>query len=179
VKRRHLSLILILVLIGLAIGLGAARTLGPRLMGQATGAAAPDKGQLAPDFTAQTLDGRPVRLSDYRGQPVVLNFFAGWCGPCKVEAPHLQAAYETGAGSFVLLGVTFQDTQATAQEFVRQYGLTFPVLLDPTEKVGQTYRIRSFPVTFFIRPDGVIFSVIKGPMTREFILVMLEQMAGA
>jgi len=136
------------------------------------------KGFVAPDFSARTLDGETVRLSDYRGNPVVLNFFAGWCAPCKKEAPYLQAAYEKGDGDFALLGITFQDTEATARNFADNYGVTYPILLDDSEEVGKTYRIRSFPVTFFIRSDGVIHSVIKGPVTREFALVMLEGMAG-
>ena len=135
-----------------------------------------EKGLPAPDFAARTLTGETVRLSDFRGKPVVLNFFAGWCSPCKKEAPYLQDAYEKKQGDTVFLGVTFQDTEASARYFAEQHGLTFPVLLDETEEIGKTYHVRSFPVTVFIRPDGVIHTIVKGPVTREFVLVMLESM---
>ena len=137
----------------------------------------PDKGLFAPDFSAHTLSGETIRLSELRGKPVVLNFFAGWCSPCKKEAPHLQAAYETRGAEVAFLGVTFQDTAATARHFADEYGLTFPILLDESEEIGRSYHVRSFPVTVFISPDGVIHAVIKGPVTREFVLVMLDGMS--
>ena len=162
--------VLILVLAGVFVLRGQLTNPGTRNTG-------PEKGLFAPDFSAHALTGEIIRLSELRGKPVVLNFFAGWCSPCKKEAPHLQAAYETRGAEVAFLGVTFQDTAATARHFADEYGLTFPILLDESEEIGRSYHVRSFPVTVFIRPDGVIHAVIKGPVTREFVLVMLDGMS--
>jgi len=142
----------------------------------ATGGA-PTRGSPAPDFSARTLSSESVMLSELRGKPVVLNFFAGWCSPCRREAHHLQEAYEARGDEAAFLGVTFQDTAASAQAFVDEFGLTFPIVLDESEEIGQSYHIRSFPVTVFIRPDGVIHTIVKGPVTREFVLVILDDMS--
>lgn len=123
----------------------------------------PEIGKLAPDFTLTGLDGQEVSLSGFRGQPVLLNFWATWCGPCRMEMPLLQDVYEkwTGKG-LVLLVVNVQESPDLVKEFIEDAGYTFPVLLSPGSKVPLAYNIRGIPATFFIDADGVIRDVKVG-----------------
>jgi len=169
---RWLPFLLVIVLAVLAVG-------GLFWRGTPTeGGAGPEQGQIAPDFSARKLDGGTVRLSDFRGRPVVLNFFASWCDPCKAEAPGFQALYEQNKDRVTFLSVSFHDTTAAARAFAADYGLTFPVLLDDTGAIGAAYRVRSLPTTFFIRPDGVIQYKARGAMTQEFLALEIEALLG-
>jgi len=123
----------------------------------------PEVGKLAPDFTLTGLDGQEVSLSDFRGEPVLLNFWASWCGPCRIEMPLLQEVYEqwTSKG-LVLLAVNLQEDPAKVKEFIDDAGYTFPVLLAPGNKAPLSYNIRGIPATFFIDADGVIRDIKIG-----------------
>jgi peroxiredoxin len=133
----------------------------------------PEKGEPAPDFTLSNLDGQPIRLSDLKGTPVVLNFWATWCGPCRAEMPALQESHARANGSFVLLGINSEGTQAEtarrlSRDFKDELGLTFPILLDtPDTEVFNQYRLRGLPDTFFIDRDGIVRDVVVGPLSRE------------
>lgn len=110
----------------------------------------------APDFELEDLNGARVRLSDFRGQVVVLNFWATWCPPCRVELPTLQRLEERRGDEIVLLAISQGEDKADVERFVREGGYTFRVLLDPRLIVGNTYGARSIPTTFVIDQDGVI-----------------------
>ena len=128
-----------------------------------TPAQGPEMGKLAPDFQLSNLDGQSVSLSDFRGKPVLLNFWASWCGPCRFEMPFIQTIYEewTGKG-LVVLTVNLQESPARVREFVETLGLSFPVLLATSQDVPLVYNIRSIPTTFFIDRDGVIQDIKIG-----------------
>lgn len=114
------------ILAGLLVIVLAAALL--RGSGDATG---PLVGKTAPDFHLQTLDGGDVRLSDLRGRPVIVNFWASWCIPCREEAPLLREIAEQQAeGGLVIVGIMYQDREADARKFIEDYGLTFPSLID-------------------------------------------------
>lgn len=117
------------------------------------------KAEYAPDFMLPTLDGSRRSLSDYRGQVVLINVWATWCPSCVRETPRLQRLYEQyRKEGFVLLGIntTFQDQRKDIETFVRDHGLTFPVLLDETGDVGDTYGARLIPTSYLIDRDGRI-----------------------
>jgi peroxiredoxin len=116
----------------------------------------PKVGDEAPDFTLKTLDGKTVKLSDYRGTPVVLNFWASYCHPCREEFPLFRDQLAEHEGDFVVLGVDYKDITADARKFAKQQRAQWPILTDPTNAVGQAYGIRAVPQTFFIRRDGTI-----------------------
>jgi len=130
---------------------------------------APQKGFLAPDFTLETIDGQSVRLSELFGQPVVVNFWASWCPPCRAEMPAMQTVYETYQGQIHLLAInaTRQDSLADALAFVSENSLAFPILLDPDGAAYRQYAITSLPTTFFIGADGIVAEVVVGgPLTE-------------
>jgi peroxiredoxin len=122
-----------------------------------TPAPAPVVGAPAPDFTLQDLDGNTVTLTELQGQVVVVNFWATWCGPCRLEMPALQARYEALKDEgFTVLAVNTGDTAEAATGFGVELGLSFPLLLDPGDAVNTLYRVRGWPTTYFIDRDGMI-----------------------
>jgi peroxiredoxin len=134
-------------------------------------------GQQAPDFTLKTLDGGQVTLSSFRGQPVLINFWASWCLPCRLETPELVRAYQTHqAEGLVILGVnqTVADSMPDIKAFVAEFKMPYPVLLDEAGTVTDLYRLRGLPTSVFINRKGVITQVHLGGMTHE----MIEQYLG-
>jgi len=130
-------------------------------------------GKPAPDFTLPTLDGKEVSLSQFRGQPVLINFWASWCKPCREEMPELIRSYEAhkAEGLMVLgLNLTYSDTMPDAQAFVKELNITFPVLLDQDGTVAERlYQILGVPMSVFINRDGNIERIQVGKMTGQQI----------
>lgn len=117
---------------------------------------APVVGSYAPNFTAKTLEGKDIALRDYRGKPVVLNFWATWCPPCRAEMPLLQQYYTKHQGEYNMVAVNDAEPKEQVQAFIQQQGFTFTVALDPQQSIVAKYRIQGFPTTFFIDAEGVI-----------------------
>jgi cytochrome c biogenesis protein CcmG, thiol:disulfide interchange protein DsbE len=153
--------VFLLVLIGGSGWLWASR---PPLEVQALTGVDPAVGLTAPDFELATLDGGTVQLSDLRGTPVVLNFWATWCGPCRRELPSLQTAAESYAGRVVILGIDQGEAPEVVQTYVDELGLTFPIPMDTDMAVGARYNVRGLPTTYFVDAQGVIRHVWLGEM---------------
>ena len=118
-----------------------------------------DAERLAPDFQLLSLDGQTISLSDFRGKPVLLNFWATWCGPCKFEMPFLQEIYEDEEWlekGLVILAVDVGENPARVKLFASSLKLSFTVLLDIDQDVALQYNLRAFPTTFFLDKDGII-----------------------
>jgi len=112
----------------------------------------------APDFELPSLEnGKPIRLSSFRGHVVVLNFWASWCAPCRLEAPGLRRVSERYRDEGVrLLGVDYRDDEAAAQAFVDEFRLTYPSVSDPSGSLAYDFELIGFPTTFIIDPAGTI-----------------------
>jgi cytochrome c biogenesis protein CcmG/thiol:disulfide interchange protein DsbE len=114
-------------------------------------------GEPAPDFVLADLDGNPLRLADLRGRPVIVNFWASWCGPCVEEFPLLADAQRaTRADGLVIVGIVFRDRSEAARAFMGRMGATWPAAMDPGEAVAQGYGVPGPPATFFIDRSGVV-----------------------
>jgi cytochrome c biogenesis protein CcmG/thiol:disulfide interchange protein DsbE len=122
--------------------------------GVATGG--PRKGDPAPDFTLKTFAGDDVSLSDFAGKPVVLNFWASYCIPCREEFPLFREQLAEHPGEFVVLGVDAKDIESDARAFAKDQKATWPIVVDSDNDVAKAYGIGAVPQTFFIRPDGTV-----------------------
>ncbi|MGD6848885.1 peroxiredoxin [Rossellomorea aquimaris] len=139
------------------------------------------KGDRAPDFELTTLDGKAVKLSDYQGKKVILNFWATWCPPCKAEMPHMQSYYEENAEkeNVEILAVnltSMDDGEKAVQEFIDGYELTFPIPMDEKGEIGDEYRAFTIPTTYMIDTKGIIQHKIVGPMNEDMMGKMVEGM---
>jgi thiol-disulfide isomerase/thioredoxin len=127
-----------------------------------------DIGMLAPDFQLSYLDGTDTSLFEHKGKPVLLNFWATWCGPCVREMPILQEIYETrGDDGLVILAVNSGENRVTVAQFLQANGYTLPVLLDSRQAVTARYNIRGIPATYFIDSNGIIRHVQVGAFSSE------------
>jgi peroxiredoxin len=164
--------LLVLVVAGVAMwqpGLGS-------LIGRA---GRPLLGQPAPDFTLDLLDGSNLRLVDLRGQVVVLNFWTTWCPPCADELPDLEALWsEYQAQGVVFVGIAVQEDKVEVREMGSQFGLTYPLGLDPEERIATLYGITGVPETFVIDPQGQTAAVHIGPVDAGELRQDLDRLHG-
>ncbi len=140
---------------------------------------APIVGHMAPDFTLETAVSPVAQshtLSQYIGQPVVLNFWATWCAPCRIEMPHLQEASETYNGRVAFLGVNDGESLSLITEFAEEFNLTYPLLLDNGRAVNVLYNVRSLPTTLFIHADGTVAEVIIGTINQAVLEDRIEKL---
>ena len=127
---------------------------------------APAVGHPAPALSLPQLEGELLTLADLRGQPVVLNFWASWCGPCRAEMPELQRLSDRlGPAGLVVLGVNQGETAAAVADYRAELAVDFPTLLDQRLGASREYGVNSLPTTFFIDREGVIRRLFIGPMT--------------
>lgn len=113
-------------------------------------------GHPAPDFELNTLMGESVKLSELRGKIVLINFWATWCEPCKVEMPFFEKLYQEPGSELEILAVNFDESPQVVSQFIDELGLNFPILLDPGGIVQNLYRVRGYPTTFVIDKTGVV-----------------------
>jgi len=133
-------------------------------------------GNIAPNFQTFTADGDPANLEDYRGQVVLLNFWATWCGPCRIEMPEFQEAYDTHKDDgFTILAVNNQERADQVQDFADDLGLTFPLLMDLQGDIQFEYGIVNYPSTYLINAEGVITNRHLGPLTAAAIEEMINE----
>ena len=129
---------------------------------------APGVGVPAIPFDLKSVDGNSVGLASFRGKPLMMNFFASWCDPCREEMPLINdLAGKAGKDGYAVLGIAVEDTRAAVMQYAQEAKLVFPIALDLNSTVKRAYRIFGPPATFFIDGQGTIRDVVVGPMSSE------------
>jgi peroxiredoxin len=145
-----------------------------------SGSSAPEgisTGNRARDFTLKSLDGEKVSLSDFRGDVVLINFWATWCGPCRAEIPDFEQVYGNHKDKgLVILGLNQQESPAVIEPFAEELGMTYPVLLDEQGQVMSEYRILGLPTSVLVDRDGVIQVRHTGTMTANQLESQLDDL---
>ena len=151
-----LKVVLLITLTGVLLVTGCSEPSGARV------------GEPAPDFQLENLAGQSISISDLQGKPVLLNFWATWCSPCRAEMPYLQQIYEEWSDKgLVLLAIDIGEGPSQIKEFLEANNLSLPVLLDSDKSVAQKYNIWGIPTTFFIDKDGIIQVKIIGAFPNK------------
>jgi peroxiredoxin len=173
-KRTQATVLMILVLVAGVAWIWVNRVPGGGSTAPGALPPAPAIGHPAPDFKLTAVNGEAFSLAELRGMPVVLNFWATWCPPCREELPELQAASERLTGQVAIVGVNQAEDPERVRGFVSDLGLTFEMPLDERAVVSQEYRVRSLPTTFFIDRSGVIRRMQIGPVTEATLAQFLQ-----
>ncbi|MDI6870786.1 MAG: TlpA disulfide reductase family protein [Bacillota bacterium] len=138
------------------------------------GGGLPSVGNRTPDFQLTDLAGKKVKLADFRGKPVFLNFWATWCVFCRAEFPIIEEAYKEYGAKVVFLAVNTGEQPATAKEYLDRNGARVPVLFDPEGEVARRYLVQGLPTSYFISPDGVIRDKVVGAVDGPGLRTRLE-----
>ena len=153
----------------------------PQVVEDPTGATE-EKGSEAPDFTVYDLEGNAHKLSDFRGKPVLLNFWASWCGPCQMEMPDFQKYYESHGDkvNFVIVNLTDgqQETVESASAFIAEKGYTFPVYYDTDIDAAVKYGVNAVPVSYFIDAEGYFVAWAQGALTADMLQQGMDMLLG-
>lgn len=168
----------LLIIVSLLLSLMACRAPGDLAaeVAQQGADGAPGAGDLAPDFITPLLAGEALQLSRLRGQPVVIYFWATWCGSCTFDLPIIDEIYQQQQTTgLVILALNIGQDQTTVQQFVSEGGYHVPVGLDGNMDIGRAYRLLGFPSTYFIDRDGMIRHVRVGPISQDSFLEHLAQ----
>jgi peroxiredoxin len=126
-------------------------------------------GKPAPDFELASINGQPVHLSDYKGHPVLINYWATWCPPCREELPLIQSRHEKYSSNLVVLAINAGEDLATVQNYIKTRGFTFPVLLDPEWKAEALFGILAYPTSVFIDKNGIIQARYVGGLNENVL----------
>lgn len=131
------------------------------------------KGQHAPDFELKDLQSKTVKLSDFKGKKVLINFWATWCPPCRMEMPHMQKFYEDySSQGVVILGINITATEQSpdaAIPFAKKYGLTYPIVLDENGTTMDKYQVTAYPTTYVVDSQGIIREVFQGAINYNIM----------
>ncbi len=143
--------------------------------GNGTPSVAPVVGAQAPDFTASTLDGKTIILDDLRGQPVILNFWATWCGYCRYQMPFLQAASEEKEHEMEFIGINIRENIDKVRQVIESEGIDYAIALDGNGAIANSYNVRPIPATFFLDEQGIIQKIKIGAfMNQAELMAVLE-----
>ena len=132
-------------------------------------------GSLAPDFGSTSINGERVTLSEYLGRPVMINFWATWCTPCRYEMPLFEGYYEKYKKDLVILAVNLQQSDTDITTFTNELRLTFPILLDAEGSVNKLYKVQGLPTTYFLDREGRVRAVHIGSMVESQLVNYLKQ----
>lgn len=176
---RPYKLLIALAIAGLVFAIAAASLLlvqGGATRGSSSGLPSAAR-EVAPDFSLVLLDGRNIQLSGYKGKPVLINFFASWCLPCREEMPAIEKiVHEYKPKGVVFLGISTDDTEANARDFVKKYGVTFMVGVDKTTAIQKAFGLYGIPTTYFIDKQGKINYFHSGAVTEELMQHELDKL---
>ncbi|WP_408891970.1 peroxiredoxin family protein [Paenibacillus taichungensis] len=138
-----------------------------------------NQGNIAPDFELNSLDGKIFKLSDFRGQKVIVNMWATWCPPCRAEMPDMQKFYEKYADeNTTVIAINMTTSEKSVDRisvFLDEFGITFPILLDKQNKIAEIYQVHALPTSYIIDSQGVIQQKVTGPMNYEMMEKLVKE----
>ncbi len=164
--RRYISWLAVVIIVGIAGIWIAARRSEAGISNLRTGTAI---GDVVPNIPFSTIDGEEFATNNLRGKVVVVNFFASWCGPCRIETPELVKFYQANQDKVVLIGLNLGENEAAVLGYKQDFDVPYPLVLDPGGKIAEQFRPRGLPTTWFIDPQGIVQSIHFGPLTAELI----------
>lgn len=133
------------------------------------------RGEIAPDFNLLSLNEHPFNLEAMRGKPVLINFWAAWCDPCRNEMPLLESTYTQHSEDLILIGINQGDKKAEVKNFAEKETISFPLLLDEKMKVGDLYQISGYPTSIFIDQNGIIQAIYLGELNADQLKQNLQR----
>jgi peroxiredoxin len=171
-RQKAKKYIVLTVLAALVIAGCGGSTITP---GDGTPTTAPVVGARAPDFTLPTIAGSTVELDELRGQPVILNFWATWCGYCRYQMPFLQAASEEKENEMEFVGINIRENIDKVRQVIDNEGIDYTIALDGDGAVANSYNVRPIPATFFLDEQGIILNIKIGAfMSQAELMAALE-----